>query len=561
MSVVCTECQFSNPEGSERCKRCKFSFDGDWPSLINQTINNYKLVRRVGGGGFGAVYEARHVALGNAFAVKILHPRLAQDSAFTARFQSEAHVLAELRHENVLQVIDFGFVDEVGFYLITEWLEGHSLFRVMRAHPKPEWGWVWELFSQLLDALHYAHERGIVHRDLKPENLVLTTGSRNRMILKIVDFGIAQLVGGDPLEHGEADTGRKRSKYAVGTPYYMAPEQVRGDVLRIGAHTDLYACGVILSEILTGHRPFEGGGQRETMRLQLEAFAPRLAELDPTGSYPEVFELLVQKALKKDVEERFEVAPQFAQALDEAMQSVGKQPIVEDIYQSLEPRGEQRSNRKKRPTIVYRKRKKPSGGRRFALAFAALALVSVALVGWIWMSIYLKKPEVVKRQPPKKRKIRVLSGGWNQFAAPPDSRASGASLRDSGVALEAVESADAGQPESEGRPSGSLKSQARKVPRGRRSRRLRRRRSRTRARTRARTSARPLIVLRVLSKPSGALVFLNGESKGTTPALLRVRRGNSVKVMLKKKGYVSKTITVRATKPMTRKINLIEDLF
>lgn len=223
MAILCSECQYSHTEQVERCKRCKFPFSGEWPSLVSRTINNYQLVRRVGGGGFGAVYEARHIALGNSFAVKILHPRLAQDVSFTTRFQAEARVLAELQHENVLQVIDFGFSEGIGFYLITEWLEGNSLFRVLRSYPKPERGWIWELFSQLLDALAYAHARGIIHRDLKPENLVLITGSRGRMVLKIVDFGIAQIVAGQGAEEQE------RSKYAVGTPFYMAPEQVRGD--------------------------------------------------------------------------------------------------------------------------------------------------------------------------------------------------------------------------------------------------------------------------------------------------------------------------------------------
>ncbi len=549
MPVVCSECQLENADGAERCKKCKFPFDGEWPSLVSRTINNYELVRRVGGGGFGAVYEARHVSLGNSFAVKILHPKLAQDSSFTDRFQAEARVLAELQHENVLQVIDFGFAEGIGFYLITEWLEGNSLFRVLRVHPKPKQGWVWELFSQLLDALSYAHERGIIHRDLKPENLVLITGSRGRMVLKIVDFGIAQLIGGSDQESQE------RSKYAVGTPFYMAPEQVRGDIALMGPHTDLYACGVILAEMLTGQRPFDGGGQRETMRLQLEAFPPTLAELDPTTEYPEVLEQFIQRALSKDIEQRFPVAQVFGQMLDVAMKECGVSPIAEDIYQDLKASGGQPAKRKQRPAIQYRRKEKPKTSRLVWL-FAGLAALSVGLVAWMWMSLAQQRKAAVRKQPPKRRKVVMLKGNWGPKPKPRKS-------------IETVVVGSNDDTNNNDEPGKRLNSRDRvrapsnrRRPSNRRKVKRKRRPAPSRRRSKPRSSgARSLIMLRLLSKPSGAEIWINDTKRGVTPKSISVPRGRSVRVVFKKKGYVSKAISVTPRKATVRKVTLIEDLF
>ena len=263
----------------------------------------------------------------------------------------------------------------------------------------------------------------------------------------------------------------------------------------------------------------------------------------------------MQRALKKDLEERFEVAPQFAHALDSAMKSAGVQPIVEDIYQKIEPRSAQKSKRKKRPKIVYRKKKKSDG--RFALAFAVLALVSVGLVGWIWMSMNSKKPKTTQVTPPKKRKLKILKGGWTRFADLPDSGT--AASEEPGNAT-----TDAGPPAEKAagvQPPARPGVRGKQPPKRRNVRPRRRRTAPSRVRPRRRSSARGLIVLRVLSKPSGAQVFLNGQAKGTTPASLRVKQGSSVRVMLKKKGYVAKTVTVRVNKSMTRNITLIEDLF
>lgn len=565
MAVICSECQHTHTEPVKQCKRCKFPFTGEWPSLVARTINNYQLVRRVGGGGFGAVYEARHVALGNSFAVKILHPKLAQDQSFTDRFQAEARVLAELQHENVLQVIDFGFSEDVGFYLITEWLEGNSLYRVLRSHPKPQRGWIWELFAQLLDALSYAHARGIIHRDLKPENLVLVAGSRGRMVVKIVDFGIAQIVGGQGTEEQE------RSKYAVGTPYYMAPEQVRGEVARIGAHTDLYACGVILAEVLTGQRPFDGGGQRETMRLQLEAFLPRLAELDPDDSFSETLEQLVQTAAHKEIEHRFPSAQAFSAALDTAMKEIGVQPITEDIYQNVKDVAVP-IKRQPRRAIVYRK-KSSTGAGLWVWMFVGLAALSIGFVGWIWYS--LNSPATVKKKPPKRRKL-ILLKGWDTPSEPRKIPGLGTSLPDpeTGAApdagTQAVSDQDPTDDESKkdtnlvapgkDRIPGGIKKQP-SIPTGRRKQPQPRRKTSPPPRVARTSPPSPLISLRLLSKPSGAEVWVDEQNRGKTPVSLRVERGRVVNIVLKKKGYVSKTLTVTPTRSTQQSVTLIEDLF
>ncbi len=305
---ICPQCDYTNPSDATFCNSCGNHLRGIEDPLIDRIIHKYRLRERIGGGGFGSVYRAEHVDLANSFAVKILHPHLVHNELMVERFRREAQLLATLNHPNIVQVVDFGQIDGLGLYLVMEWLEGKTLQWHIKNEGCPPVDILKQVFEQLLDALAYAHHEGIVHRDLKPDNMVWIPGTRNRRMLKVLDFGIARMLekrGGSSLTE---------SGLAVGTPRYMSPEQAAGEIERIDHRTDIYACGVLLIEMLTG-RPIFSGTTNEILLHQMETPAPRLSELAPDMRFPPALEWVLQRALAKNPAQRYGSADEFGDAL------------------------------------------------------------------------------------------------------------------------------------------------------------------------------------------------------------------------------------------------------
>ncbi len=321
---ICKQCQHTNADEATFCSRCGSHLKGQKNPLIDRIIDKYRLKEKIGGGGFGMVYRAEHVTLANPFAIKLLHPHLIHNDMMVQRFRQEAMLLATLRHENIVQVIDFGNVEGMGFYLVMEWLEGKTFQWHLKREGPPPLDKLLQIFEQLLDALQYAHDKGVVHRDLKPENLMLIPGNRGRRTLKILDFGIARMMDSRE-EKRLTETG-----IAVGTPRYMSPEQAAGDVHLIDHRTDLYACGVLLVELLTGKQLFSGS-TNEILIHHMDTPAPSLRELAPNHNYPPDLEDVIAKALAKDREDRFQSADDFTNALFEAF-SADPTAISQEIY-------------------------------------------------------------------------------------------------------------------------------------------------------------------------------------------------------------------------------------
>jgi serine/threonine protein kinase len=263
----------------------------------------YRLLQLLGRGAFGAVYEAEHVEVGRRYAVKLLHRGLDSQRS-RERFAREARVLARLEHENIVGLIDVGMDTSVGDFLVLELIRGSTLRDALPAL-KDEPLRVFEVVRQLARGLGHAHAAGVVHRDLKPENVMLSSHADGRLLVKILDFGIARLL--DPQRELVTASGA-----ALGTAAYMAPEQARG-ASQVDQRVDVYALGVILYEALAGVRPFDGASYNETLYRILTERQPPLAalrsDLDPALSE------LVERALMKDRDERFPSVEAFAQAL------------------------------------------------------------------------------------------------------------------------------------------------------------------------------------------------------------------------------------------------------
>jgi serine/threonine protein kinase len=218
----------------------------------------YKLVRLLGEGGMGAVYEAQHAVVGRRFAIKFLHPELAGNIEIVARFQREAQAAGSLENENIAAVVDAGAADDGAPYLVMEYLEGEDLAHLLvRTGPLPVPRAAY-IMIQACRGLAAAHERDIIHRDLKPENLFVCKRNDGSDLVKVLDFGIAKLhVGG-------SGTGLTHTGATMGTPFYMSLEQARG-AKEVDHRSDIYSLGVILYEILSGAKPHPGESYNEIL--------------------------------------------------------------------------------------------------------------------------------------------------------------------------------------------------------------------------------------------------------------------------------------------------------
>jgi serine/threonine-protein kinase len=208
----------------------------------------YRLVRKLGEGGFGAVYEAEHPLLKRRAAVKVLHRVADKDSDAVLRFISEAQAVNQIRNRHIVDVFSFGKLNDGRHYYIMDLLDGAPLDRWLKQNGKVEVATALQLLTPIADALDLAHQAGIVHRDLKPQNIFLAWEAGGETVPKLLDFGMAKLLGESPV-HTVSGT-------PIGTPLYMSPEQARGE--KVDQRSDVYALGVLCHELLTGQLPFTG---------------------------------------------------------------------------------------------------------------------------------------------------------------------------------------------------------------------------------------------------------------------------------------------------------------
>ncbi|HLM55456.1 MAG TPA: protein kinase [Pyrinomonadaceae bacterium] len=258
----------------KECPRCGRCFDStaarctdDGAELqmtlpVERTVEGrYRLERLIGRGGMGAVYEATHLKLQHRVAVKVLGGRLFGDQRALRRFEREARALARLgQHPNVVSVHDYGELRTEGAFLVMDFIEGESLAALLKRERRLRPARAAGLFEQVLEAVGAAHAAGIVHRDLKPENILVSDDAAGRGRVRVLDFGLAKLVGS---EGGEAQT-MTQPGMVMGTLGYMAPEQLQGE--ETDERTDLFSIGVMAAEALTGRRPFAGRTLFELLR-------------------------------------------------------------------------------------------------------------------------------------------------------------------------------------------------------------------------------------------------------------------------------------------------------
>ena len=265
------------------------------------TMGEYRLIEKLGQGGMGAVYKAIQIQLRRHVAIKILAPKLAADPDFVERLRHEARAAAALNHPNVVVPIDVG--EHAGIhYLAMEYIEGETLSKWMEREGRLPWRAAVEVALQVARGLEHAHKLGLVHRDIKPDNILLDRPSR---LAKIADLGLAQRAG----ESHAFKTGHD----AVGTPYYISPEQARG-AADLDGRADIYSLGATLWHILVGVPPFDGPSGAVIMAKHLTEPVP-----DPRTSVtrcPEEVVAVINKMMAKHPPDRYATCGELAQDLE-----------------------------------------------------------------------------------------------------------------------------------------------------------------------------------------------------------------------------------------------------
>ena len=252
----------------------------------------YVIDRVIGSGGMGVVVAARHLQLGERVALKFL--LTSTDESFVARFLREAQLAVRIKSEHVARVLDVATLDDGSPYMVMELLEGSDLDQLLRAEGIPPIDVALDYVLQACEAVAEAHALGIVHRDLKPANLFLTRRSDGAPLVKVLDFGISKVVG---LFRGPLDRSLTRADDMLGSPQYMAPEQVR-DPRNVDARCDVFSLGSILYKLLTGRPAFEGGNAATVLAMVLSEPPTPLREHRP--DIPPALESLVLGCLEKD---------------------------------------------------------------------------------------------------------------------------------------------------------------------------------------------------------------------------------------------------------------------
>src|SRR5882672_1471463 len=280
----------------------------------------YRIIRLIGEGGMGAVYEGENIRIHRTVAIKVLHAGVAENQDAVQRFEREAQAAGRIGSEHIVEVLDLGNLPDGDRFMVMEFMDGDSLSARIQNRVKLTANETYPVARQILEGLAAAHGAGIIHRDLKPDNVFLLKSRGGQAdFVKLLDFGISKFSA----LSGESGFSMTRTGAVMGTPYYMSPEQAKG-AKGMDHRADLYAVGVILYECVTGRVPFNADTFNELLfKIVLET--PQPIEQVISDSDPE-FNKIIQKAMAREPGIRYQTSREFQEALDVWASGVGVAP-------------------------------------------------------------------------------------------------------------------------------------------------------------------------------------------------------------------------------------------
>ena len=303
--------------------------ENEYDKLVGQTLDGrYYVEKKIGEGGMGVVFSARHAVIERPLAIKVLKREVMRDTATIRRFVQEAKAASRIGHPNIVDVTDFGTTPDGMTYSVMEFVEGQTLGTAIRnTAPFPPLRAV-KIAAQISRALGAAHDKGITHRDLKPENVFLVDRDGRTDFVKIVDFGIAKVA---PTPGAENAPRLTRAGSVFGTPEYMAPEQAagRGDT---DGRVDIYALGVILYEMVCGRVPHRGDSMVRTLAMQMLDPVEPPSKVRPDLQIPPELEHVIMTALAKKRENRYQTMGQLLEALEKVHTVIGQSITGSPVY-------------------------------------------------------------------------------------------------------------------------------------------------------------------------------------------------------------------------------------
>ncbi len=367
-------------------------------------LGKFELLRLIGKGGMGQVYQARNVDQGTMVAIKVMNRCLTQDNEAIERFKREARAAAKVEHPNTVRVFDYG-VKEAACYLVMEYLEGESLRERLRKRGRMALPAVIDFAQQACQALAIIHRKGIIHRDLKPDNIFFHK-QETQEIVKLLDFGVAKWISltfsGDAITNPGA---------IFGTPHYMSPEQCLGKDL--DGRSDIYSLGIILYEMLSGRKPFEADSTLSFMYAHVHTKPQPLADIMP--ELPAPVSTVIMRALEKNPETRFKSAEELLQSLTMDADSAAAYQLQPNISATSPPAMLAISSDAHTLLLSSVKSTNP---RLSKLLAAGLAAISIAIVSGAW-KIFHRQPataKILSSSPIKLDKNRSIKLPEDKFA-------------------------------------------------------------------------------------------------------------------------------------------------
>ena len=318
--ITCLTCKQQIDAEYDLCPHCGEKITNFQRTYSSRLLDGkYQIVDRLGVGGMGEIFKVRHIHLNELRVIKIMRPNLASDDQGLQRFLQEARTSTMIKHKNLAMLYDFAQLEDGSYYMVWEFIDGTNIQKWMAQHGSMPSRLTVEIAIQALMGLDHLHSMGLIHRDVSPENIMLSQDHHGKLLVKVIDFGIAkQLAEGDS-GHGLTQTGM-----FLGKLKYASPEQagfLKEDE-HIDPRSDLYSFGIVMYEMLAGRAPFQATNPHGYILKHVTEKPLAIRELNPEARVPANLEAIIMRSLEKNRDDRYATAAEFAHALDAIRPSI-----------------------------------------------------------------------------------------------------------------------------------------------------------------------------------------------------------------------------------------------